>query len=359
MIKGRWSLLSKASSLARSSHAVSATKTGLLIVYGGELKPRTPVDAGTGEDVSPKGSIHPQPQSIPEPRVGATTVWHEGSLYMWGGRGGQEMTPFDPHQIGIWKTAVVVDQGTHSSTGSGLKWERIAALNEEQAPSPRSYHTAVAHGGKLYLHAGCPDSGRLTTLHSFDIKERLWKVLASAPEPGRGGTCLVSAIVNGTENLLLRYGGFSGQELPATAGSIDVYSIEQDTWWTAQPAPDPSHGSPGPRSVHGFSPFQSPSQTNALAILYHGERDASTLGHAGAGTFWDDAWVLSKEPGADILSGWAWHKVDVGQTDVPEGRGWFAPASCVDPDGNSRVLLFGGLLSSNTRSDELWELRII
>ncbi|KAI0828956.1 galactose oxidase [Trametes gibbosa] len=386
MIKGRWSLLSKASSLARSSHCVSITNSGLLIVYGGELKPRTPVDAGTTEDISPKGSIHVfdlnvnslaqkwlvlspatpasdgatqhQAQSIPEPRVGATTVWHEDGLYMWGGRGGQQMTPFDPHQIGIWKTAVELGQDAHGAASSGLYWDRIAALNDEQAPSPRSYHTAVAHGGKLYVHAGCPDTGRLATLHAFNVKERMWEALASAPEPGRGGTCLVGATINGTENLLLRYGGFSGQELPETLGSIDIYSIEQDTWWTVQPAPDPSHGHPGPRSVHGFSRFQSRSLSDAIAILYHGERDASTLGHAGAGTFWDDAWILSREPGDSILSGWRWRKVDVGQTDAPEGRGWFAPASWVDPEGTTRVLMFGGLLSSNTRSDELWELRV-
>lgn len=97
--------------------------------------------------------------------------------------------------------------------------------------------------------------------------------------------------------------------------------------------------------------------SNAAAILYHGERDASTLGHAGAGTFWNDVWVLTKD-GDDILSGWAWHKVDIGQADVPEGRGWFPSASWVDPEGNTRVLMFGGLLSSNERSGELWEFRV-
>ncbi|OJT04461.1 Nitrile-specifier protein 5 [Trametes pubescens] len=380
-LKGRWTLLSTATSLARSSHSVSVTKSGLLTVYGGELKPRTPIDTGSGKDDSPRGSLHvfnlnkdnlsqnwttltpaspssddAHGSSIPEPRVGATLVCHEDALYMWGGRGGQQMTPFDQHQIGIWKA--IVDQGGQGA--HGIRWERIAPLNEDRAPSPRSYHTAVVHGEKIYVHAGCPDTGRLSTLHAFDVKKGIWEALASAPEPGRGGTCLVPAVIQGSKDLLLRYGGFSGDELPAVPGSVDVYSIEENKWSTVEPFPDPIHGYPGPRSVHGSSPYQSqaPHLSNAVAILYHGERDASTLGHAGAGTFWDDAWVLAKEPGDSAISGWAWHKVDVGAADVPAGRGWFPPASWVDPEGNTRVVMFGGLLSSNTRSDELWELRV-
>lgn len=259
-LKGRWTLLSTATSLARSSHSVSVTKSGLLTVYGGELKPRTPIDTGFGKDDPPRGSLHvfdlnkdnlsqhwttlspaspssddaAHGSSVPEPRVGATLVCHEDALYMWGGRGGQQMTPFDQHQIGIWKATVDQDgQGAH-----GIRWERIAPLNEDRAPSPRSYHTSVVHGvslflgrgrgrmpvdadhcihklqEKLYVHAGCPDTGRLSTLHAFDVQKRIWETLASAPEPGRGGTCLVPAAIRGSGDLLLRYGGTSGSGNP-------------------------------------------------------------------------------------------------------------------------------------------------
>lgn len=252
-LRGRWTLLSNATSLARSSHSVSVTTSGLLTVYGGELKPRTPIDTGSGKEDSPKGSMHvfdldnntlsqnwstltpvspssegdAHGQSVPEARVGATVVRHEDALYMWGGRGGQQMTPFDQRQIGIWKATV--ERGGQDA--HGILWERIAPLNEDLAPSPRSYHTAVVHGvslflmwrksrmpvdadhrihnpqDKLYVHAGCPDTGRLSTLHAFDVKERIWETLTSAPEPGRGGTCLVPATIQGSQDLLLRYGG--------------------------------------------------------------------------------------------------------------------------------------------------------
>jgi hypothetical protein len=42
----------------------------------------------------------------------------------------------------------------------------------------------------------------------------------------------------------------------------------------------------------------------------------------------------------------------------PEGRGWFIGASDIDDDGETSVVMFGGLLSSNERSGELWSLMI-
>ncbi|KAF8436632.1 hypothetical protein L210DRAFT_3548775, partial [Boletus edulis BED1] len=69
-----------------------------------------------------------------------------------------------------------------------------------------------------------------------------------------------------------------------------------NTWLIVYPAPDPEHGFPGARSVHGLVPFVT--RANAIlegipvALLYHGERDASLVGHAGAGVFWNDAWLL-------------------------------------------------------------------
>ena len=46
---GRWSLRAKGPHSARSSHCIAATKHGQLIVYGGEHKPRIPVDAAISE----------------------------------------------------------------------------------------------------------------------------------------------------------------------------------------------------------------------------------------------------------------------------------------------------------------------
>ena len=35
-----------------------------------------------------------------------------------------------------------------------------------------------------------------------------------------------------------------------------------------------------------------------VALLYYGEKAPSSLGHAGAGEFWDDVWVLLAHPDA-------------------------------------------------------------
>lgn len=139
-------------------------------MYGGELLPRTPVDinnaADTGASAVLAGSVHLfdlksalyarnfgavdrwsvlRPQSstyihaeIPEPRVGATIVWDEATkrLYLWGGRGGVDMAPLPPGQAGFWAGHVNVDAGE-------IKWAKVNAINEEDAPEPRSYHTAV------------------------------------------------------------------------------------------------------------------------------------------------------------------------------------------------------------------------
>ena len=84
--------------------------------------------------------------------------------------------------------------------------------------------------------------------------------------------------------------------------------------------------------------------------------DLSCLDYSGAGTFWDDVWLLEHHQSGDS-PGLSWKKVDTtGGGKSPEGRGWFPSASFQDEAGETKVVMFGGLLSSNQRSDELWIL---
>ena len=160
----------------------------------------------------------------------------------------------------------------------------------------------------------------------FDLTTKNWSTLAPAPEPTRGGTALAPVHLNGTP-VLLRFGGwafslsprlatvaplmlpylagFAGEEL----GTFDIYDTRDDSWRIVVPVPDPQHGSPGQRAVHGFVPFVSPRYPRALALLYHGERSPSALGHAGAGEFWDDVWLL--EAGSEGEPELAWKHVPV------------------------------------------------
>jgi hypothetical protein len=239
----RWSLLSKAAPKARSSHALSITHDGLLLMHGGELKPRQPVDTGTDDTAS--GSIHSfdlksvcretahtghwvtlspptqpsVPSSFPQPRVGSAAAWDKstGSLYLWGGRGGIDMTPLDRLSAGPWRALM---------PSNPVQWQRLSEVNEDEAPEPRSYHTSLFFAvgsnafhltvtcyifsraqGKLYIHAGCPTSGRLNTLHAYDVSSNRWTSLASAPGPARGGTGLVAVTLAGQGAAILRFGG--------------------------------------------------------------------------------------------------------------------------------------------------------
>ncbi|KZT27147.1 hypothetical protein NEOLEDRAFT_158727 [Neolentinus lepideus HHB14362 ss-1] len=394
----RWTLLSKAIGKARSSHCAAITDNGICLIYGGELKPREPVDTApltlseeqikvpaTNSIPSIKGCVHafdfgygiarnagqtpidrtdnwqilpPAAGPAPLPRVGATAVWSakDKHFYMWGGRGGVDMAPVGAEELGVWKGSL-----THTNEGgtaqlASIRWEKVTAKNEGEAPESRSYHASVALNGKVYIHAGCPEKGRLSTLYSFDVETLSWKLLAPGPEPGRGGTTLAAASLKEHGDVLLRFGGFAGHELP-TDLSLDIYIITEDVWRTVVPVPDPEFRRPGPRSVHGFTSFRSksPALSDAVAVLYHGEGEASDLGHAGAGNFYNDVWLL-----LDSAGGLAWKKVSNGESGeaIPEGRGWFPSVSWVKENRETTVVLFGGLLTSNERSDELWALQI-
>ncbi len=171
MSQAHWFSLSKTPFLARSSHSIAASKSGIIIVYGGELRPNVPVDSGSKLDATPKGSLHifdlaksllsqgwrmltpdtkniigDAAKAIPDPRAGATTIWDGDVLYLWGGRGADDAL-LDPYQAGVWKATINLGQGTRQS----VRWERISAVNEDEAPSPRFYHAAVAHGVRILV----------------------------------------------------------------------------------------------------------------------------------------------------------------------------------------------------------------
>src|ERR1700761_4159169 len=71
----------------------------------------------------------------PAPRVGAGMTFLDGAAYVWGGRGGIDMSPLGGKQAGMWR----IQLGSNI-----LDWERLKATNEDHAPEPRSYHTMIA-----------------------------------------------------------------------------------------------------------------------------------------------------------------------------------------------------------------------
>jgi hypothetical protein len=139
----RWTCLTSLSAKARSSHCASIANKGTLLLYAGEFQPRKPVDgdvhafdlnSASHQSVEDNASLWRtlSASSIPEPRVGATTVSEGGNLYMWGGRGGVDMAPLDPTQSGVWKAKVSQNE---------VVWDKLESKGDE--PSPRSFHASV------------------------------------------------------------------------------------------------------------------------------------------------------------------------------------------------------------------------
>ena len=127
-----------AQALTRSSHALIA-HGGKAYIFGGELKPRIPVDAdlhvvdlSSGQHSSIQPPSAASADETPAPRVGSALAKVGNALYLWGGRGGKDMKPLSGE---LWK----FDLGKKDNA-----WEKLATKGDQ--PEERSYHvlTGVA-----------------------------------------------------------------------------------------------------------------------------------------------------------------------------------------------------------------------
>ena len=245
---------------------------------------------------------------------------------MFSGRGGEAMAPID-EQGRLW----VFDPATRT-------WSPLLPSSSSY-PEPRSYHCMTNDGrDTIYVHAGCPESGRLSDLWSFSVASKEWKQLAAAPGPPRGGASI--AFLDGR---LYRMNGFDGQR--EQGGCLDVYSLATDSWSTTEFAADGVLG-PGARSVSALVAI-SVAGTSTLVTLF-GESDPSSLGHLGAGKMLSDVWAFSVSAGT-------WSKIKSGSQSGPQGRGW-CDADRVRIDGKDGIVIVGGLGESNERLDDAWLL---
>jgi N-acetylneuraminic acid mutarotase len=191
----------------------------------------------------------------------------------------------------------------------------------------------------LYVHAGCPEKGRLNDLWAFVISSRRWVQLASAPGNERGGTSIAFC---GSEDLLFRLNGFDGKR--EIGGSVDVYNPVNNSWTSKQYNADGVEG-PEPRSVSCLLCLKAGGKS--WLVIAFGERDPSSLGHQGAGKMLSDVWAY------DIQES-EWTKVEVVGGEAPQSRGWFA-AEVLGTDG---IVVQGGLAEDNSRLGDVWVGRL-
>jgi N-acetylneuraminic acid mutarotase len=268
--------------------------------------------------------------SSPSARVGTASATLGGKVYLFSGRGGEAMAPVE-EQGAVWEL-----------NPSTMAWTLLSPLDPSKPfPPARSYHCSASNNDdKIFIHAGCPDSGRLADLWSFAPSSRTWAQLAQAPAPSRGGTSI--AFYDG---LLYRMNGFDGKI--EQGGSLDIYDLASDTWSTRTYVADGISG-PTPRSVSACLPVAVSGRP--MLVTLFGERDPSSLGHQGAGKMLGDVWAY------DIASN-VWSEVEtrcVESSDGPTPRGWF-DADIVD---GSAILVVGGLGGTNERLSDAWLLQL-
>ncbi|KAJ5653950.1 hypothetical protein N7490_000953 [Penicillium lividum] len=317
--------------LRRSSQIVSVVGDRAYI-FGGELRPREPRDndihAVSLDNRNARLTSEPATSQSPSPRVGTAACTLNGKIYIFSGRGGVAMAPIE-EQGAVWEF--------DPAAGN---WSFIlpSDTNAKAFPVARSYHCMASDGkDTLYLHAGCPENGRLSDLWAFSLSRRNWTELSTAFNPPRGG-----ASVAFTDGKLYRMNGFDGNT--EQGGSVDIYSSETNSWTSCVYSPDGKAG-PAPRSVSSLLPVRL--EGRSFLITLFGEHDPSSLGHQGAGKMLSDVWAF------DIRSK-KWEEVVLQGDQLPTARGWFD----ADVFGANTIVVHGGLGESNDRLGDVWIIEL-
>ncbi|OIW24968.1 kelch repeat protein [Coniochaeta ligniaria NRRL 30616] len=329
-LSASWTRLASSERLGRSSQSLSVLGSQAW-VFGGELLPREPVDnrLDVVELKSPAAITLKAPTKAPGPRVGVVSVALKGALYLFSGRGGLAMAPVEENGA-LWRY-----------TPNQSLWDLIEPANPSAPyPAGRSYHSMTSDGNDtIYIHAGCPEKGRLSDLWSFNVESNTWTELPAAPPPARGGGSITFS-----SGKLYRMNGFDGKS--EQGGAIDVLDLATHTWSTISFAPNGVQG-PEPRSVSTLLAVKMKGRDFLLTLF--GERDPSSLGHAGAGKMLADVWAFDLERKE-------WTKVEP-KGDTPLPRGWFSADVMVNDNGEHSAIIHGGLAEDNSRLGDVWKLQ--
>ena len=431
-LKATWRRIPTDKALPRSSHSLSIIKSKAYI-FGGEEKPREPVENhihvftlpssehdAVDYQVIPAEAVTGESE-VPSPRVGHTASAIDDRIYVFGGRGGKAMTPLEENGR-VWVYDTMLNKWSfldpakgspypsarsyHASTStdhplsqvtapSGPPDGSVASAFSKAPPREKQDQTESSLGvsssgsddhGTLFIHGGCPATGRLSDVWAFDIASRTWSQYPDAPGPPRGGPSLVLG-----QERLYRFGGFDGKE--ELGGAIDFLRLTRMTfddkggkgelgvapltgqWESVEPPKDSLI--PGNRSVAGLQPVTT-GQGRHYLLLFLGEKDPSASGHEAAGRFWDDVWSFQLKPDGMTAASFkdatrqlfgaktgesTWARVDIpeasksGNTEHPGPRGWFASAQGQDIDAGG-VVLWGGVREDNQRAGDGWMLAV-
>ncbi|XP_077237594.1 galactose oxidase/kelch repeat superfamily protein [Tasmannia lanceolata] len=314
--QGKWIKLEQKGSGpgARSSHAI-AVVGNQAYVFGGEFKPRVPVDNKLHvfdlEDLT--WSIADATGDVPPPRVGVTMAAVGETIYVFGGRDADHTELNELYSF---------DTRTN-------KW--VLLSSGEEGPQNRSYHSTVADDQRVYIFGGCGVAGRLNDLWAFDVSDCKWVQFPGPGESckGRGGPGLA---VSGGKIWVIY--GFAGMEM----NDIHCFDLVKEEW-----APVEATGEkPTPRSVFSTAGI------GKYIFIYGGEIDPSDLGHMGAGMFSGELFVLDTE----ALKWVKWEDLEEKEYH-PGPRGWCA-YSAGQREDKQGLLVYGGNSPTNDRLDDIF-----
>eukprot|EP00929_Paragymnodinium_shiwhaense_P047143 TRINITY_DN23915_c0_g1_i1.p1 TRINITY_DN23915_c0_g1~~TRINITY_DN23915_c0_g1_i1.p1 ORF type:complete len:361 (+),score=34.95 TRINITY_DN23915_c0_g1_i1:73-1083(+) len=276
----QWSPVEAASTPApRSSHTVTALGSDRVAVFGGEDGPRSPFDPRV-HILDGTGTWSSLPEAAPSqkfPVLGHGAAAVGDKLYLFGGR--YCSNPADPEGFADAESGELMVCDTRSGA-----WKQC---DQAEAPEPRSYHCMTSLGDSLYVFGGCGAAGRgrLNDLWKYDTGTGKWSCLSPGGDDcprGRGGSSLLSLQGTGgaPDQLVLTY-GFCGEQV----ADVHMFDLRSGSWndLSAEQTGD----LPGPRSV-----FATALIPGGRMILVGGEQEESALGHAGAGKFAGDCYLL-------------------------------------------------------------------
>jgi hypothetical protein len=144
-------------------------------------------------------------------------------------------------------------------------------------------------------------------------------------------------------SVLLRFGGFNGEEL---GDSIEVFDPSTNSWTSR-----PFNFGPAKRSVSIFVPH--PLHPDTKAIVLFGEKSPSSGGHNAAGKFWSDIWVYDYPDDQ-------WEQIEFENPHIltEGGLGWSSGVTDL-MDQAKRVLIWGGLDQLNERIGLGWSIQFM
>lgn len=280
---------------ARSSSTFLATKSGSLIIFGGEFyddkickvyNDTYKLSAVKTSDLRNGYWKVSRNGTRPKMRVAHHAVVKDDDIYVFGGECSTKKD-FD-HFRDFWKLDT-----------KSLQWEEIKTDSPKDAPSARSGHRMVLCRNMIVVFGGYNDSRKsrqyFNDIHLYNITSRTWRSITlpkHAPKPDpRSGFAMAA-----TENGAWIYGGF--RKVKENKNEVQG-KIIKDSWWLDMTSvfADPENSIPVWTSIPAKgSPIRtgySVAQRKHLVYLFGGVLDADDGGFAyEASIFFNDMYCF-------------------------------------------------------------------